>query len=68
MNINAGETKYVQTQKYGNVKLWNWNDEILYVTWYNGGKHERRGWLKPATGESNDVPSVVLQEVVAALG
>ena len=65
--MNAGETKTIQTSKYGNVKLWNWNDEILYVTWYSNGKYEERGWMKPATGEIRNVPQAVLNEVFAAL-
>ncbi len=67
MNLNAGETKTIQTSKYGNVKLWNWNDEILYVTWYSGGKHEERGWVKPATGEMHNVSPAVFQELARSL-
>lgn len=63
MELAAGETKIIKTAKFGNVKVWNFNDKEIHFTW---GKHQDKGFLNLENGECT-VPQNVIDAVAAAL-
>ena len=68
--MNAGETKNVETKSFGTVKLWNWNDKELHFTWtkvIGGRKYEEKGVLNTVSGQNDNVPQALMNEVFAAL-
>jgi len=65
--MNAGETKTIKTQKFGDVKVWNWNDKEIHFTWYANGKYEEKGVYDIATGRMTNVPQAMIAEVFAAI-
>ena len=66
MNINAGETKIIETAKYGDVKVWNWQDTELHFEWKVRGMKET-GSLNVVTGAVNNVSRDMLAAVSAKL-
>lgn len=54
--LNSGQQMTVNTEKFGNVKIWNFQDTTLHFEWSEGrGKTRKRerGHLNPSTGAGN---------------
>ena len=65
MNIEKGETKTIQTAKFGTVTISMVSDSQLNVKWYQG-KFEEKGFLDVVNGNCT-VPQNVLMEISSAL-
>lgn len=66
MNINAGETKIIKTAKYGDVKVWNWQDTEVHFEWTVRGMKET-GSINIVTGAVVNVSRDLLAAVSAEL-
>ena len=63
MNISAGETKIIKTQKFGDVKVMNFQDKEIHFTW---GKYQDKGFVNLENGQCT-VPQNVLDAVSEAI-
>lgn len=66
MNISAGETKIVKTTKFGDVKVWNWQDTEVHFEWTVRGMKET-GSINVVTGAVRNVSRDLLNAVSEVL-